>query len=114
MFGQNQILIDSLATIDIATIRKANEKLIEINYLKETISIQDTIISDYTKLSEKQDSLIYKYQIKNISLEGQLSDTKAINEKLNKNIKTKNTIIAVLGGTTAASIITAVICVLAK
>lgn len=106
--------IDSLVTIDIATIRKANEKLIEANYLKETVAIQDSIIYDYKLVSEKQDSLVYKYQIKNITLADELETARKINEDLNKSIKTKNTFIAILGGATAASIITTIVCILKK
>lgn len=106
--------IDSLVTIDIATIRKANEKLIETNYLKETVAIQDSIIFDYKSISEKQDSLVYKYQIKNITLADELETARKINEDLNKSIKTKNTFIAILGGATAASIITTIVCILKK
>lgn len=106
--------IDSLVTIDIATIRKANEKLIEANYLKETVAVQDSIIYDYKLVSEKQDSLVYKYQIKNITLADELEAARKINEDLNKSIKTKNTFIAILGGATAASIITTIVCILKK
>ena len=106
--------IDSLVTIDIATIRKANEKLIEANYLKETVAVQDSIICDYKLVSEKQDSLVYKYQIKNITLADELEAARKINEDLNKSIKTKNTFIAILGGATAASIITTIVCILKK
>lgn len=114
MFGQNQIPIDSLVTIDIATIRKANEKLVELNYLQGIVSNQDDIISNYALISEKQDSLIYKYQIKNITLEQELSTAKDINEKLNKAINKKNTLIAVFGGVTTASLITTVLCLVLK
>lgn len=106
--------IDSLVTIDIATIRKANEKLIEANYLKETVAVQDSIIYDYKLVSEKQDSLVYKYQIKNITLADELEAARKINEDLNKSIKTKNTFIAILSGATAASIITTIVCILKK
>ncbi len=108
LFGQTPPQIDSLVTIDIVTIRKANEKLIEANYLKETVSIQDSIISDYKLISEKQDSLAYKYQIKNITLEQELSSTRELNEKLNKLIATKNTAIVILGSVSAALVITTV------
>lgn len=114
LFGQTITPIDSLVTIDIATIRKANEKLIELNYLKETIANKDSIIYNYKKLSEKQDSLAYKYQIKNISLNNELSDANEINKELNKIINKKNTIIAVFGGITTASLITTIICLITR
>lgn len=112
LFGQTITPIDSLVTVDIATIRKANEKLIELNYLKETIANKDSIIYSYKKLSEKQDSLAYKYQIKNISLNNELSNANEINKELNKTINKKNTIIAVFGGITTASLITTIICLI--
>ena len=114
LFGQTITPIDSLVTIDIATIRKANEKLIELKYLKETIANKDSIIYNYKKLSEKQDSLAYKYQIKNISLNNELSDANEINKELNKIINKKNTIIAVFGGITTASLITTIICLITR
>lgn len=112
LFGQTITPIDSLVTIDIATIRKANEKLIELKYLKETVANKDSIIYNYKKLSEKQDSLAYKYQIKNISLNNELSDANEINKELNKIINKKNTIIAVFGGITTASLITTIMCLI--
>lgn len=110
LFGQNPIPTDSLVVIDISTIRRANEKLIELNHLKEVVINQNDIISDYKIISEKQDSLIYKYQIKNITLENEFSSIKKVNESLNKNIKTRNTFIAILGGATTVSLITTIIC----
>lgn len=101
---------DSLIIIDIGTIRRANEKLIELNYLKEVVINQNDIIYDYKIVSERQDSLIYNYQIKNITLENELSSIKKINESLNKNIETRNTFIAILGGATTVSLITTIIC----
>ena len=114
LFGQTITPIDSLVTIDIATIRKANEKLIELNYLKETIANKDSIIYNYKKLSEKQDSLAYKYQIKNISLNNELSNANEINKELNKVINKKNTIIAVFVGITTASLITTIMCLITR
>lgn len=106
--------IDSLVIIDISTIRKANEKLIELNYLKDIASNQDDIILNYKELAEKQDSIIYSYQIKNITLANQLSSAEDINKNLNKTINKKNTTIAVLGGTTAVSIVTTILCLLIR
>lgn len=114
LFGQTIIPIDSLVTIDISTIRRANEKLIEIEYLKTTITNQDDIISNYKELSEKQDSLIYKYQIKNVTLENELLSTKNVNESLNNSINKKNKIITILGGVSAASLVTTILCLLIR
>ena len=114
MFGQTITPIDSLVTIDISTIRRANEKLIEIEYLKTTITNQDDIIFSYKELSEKQDSLIYKYQIKNVTLENELLSTKNVNESLNNSINKKNKIITILGGVSAASLITTILCLLIR
>jgi len=114
LFGQTITPIDSLVTIDISTIRKANEKLIEIEYLKTTITNQDDIISSYEELSEKQDSLIYKYQIKNVTLENELLSIKNVNESLNNSINKKNKIITILGGVSAASLITTILCLLIR
>lgn len=114
LFGQTITPIDSLVTIDISTIRRANEKLIEIEYLKTTITNQDDIISNYKELSEKQDSLIYKYQIRNVTLENELLSTKNVNESLNNSINKKNKIITILGGVSAASLITTILCLLIR
>lgn len=114
LFGQTITPIDSLVTIDISTIRKANEKLIEIEYLKTTITNQDDIISSYKELSEKQDSLIYKYQIRNVTLENELLSSKNVNESLNKSINKKNKVITILGGVSAASLITTILCLLIR
>ena len=114
LFGQTITPIDSLVTIDISTIRRANEKLIEIEYLKTTITNQDDIISSYKELYEKQDSLIYKYQIRNITLENELLSTKNVNEGLNNSINKKNKIITILGGVSAASLITTILCLLIR
>lgn len=114
MFGQTITPIDSLVTIDISTIRRANEKLIEIEYLKTTITNQDDIISTYKELSEKQDSLIYKYQIRNVTLENELLSSKNVNESLNKSINKKNKVITILGGVSAASLITTILCLLIR
>lgn len=114
MFGQTITPIDSLVTIDISTIRKANEKLIELNYIKDIVSNQDSIIFNYKKLSEKQDSIIYINQIKNINLENKLLSSEDINKNLNNSINKKNKIIAILGGTTAASVITTILCLLIR
>lgn len=114
LFGQTIIPIDSLVTIDISTIRRANEKLIEIEYLKTTITNQDDIISNYKELSEKQDSLIYKYQIRNVTLENELLSIKNVNESLNNSINKKNKIITILGGVSAASLITTILCLLIR
>lgn len=105
---------DSLVVIDIGTIHKANEKLIEIEYLKTTITNQDDIIFSYKELSEKQDSLIYKYQTKNITLENELLSIKNVNESLNNSINKKNKIITILGGVSAASLITTILCLLIR
>ena len=104
-----QTPIDSLVTIDIRTIRKANEKLIKIDYLEKILIEQTDIISNYKVLSEKQDSIIYKYQIKNITLEQELKSANIKNEKLNKSIKIKNKIIAFTSGTSFISIIVLVL-----
>ena len=114
LFGQTITPIDSLVTIDISTIRKANEKLIELNYIKDIVSNQDSIIFNYKKLSEKQDSIIYINQIKNINLENKLLSAEDINKNLNNSINKKNKIIAILGGTTAASVITTILCLLIR
>lgn len=114
MFGQTITPIDSLVTIDISTIRRANEKLIEIEYLKTTITNQDDIISTYKELSEKQDSLIYKYQIRNVTLENELLSSKNANESLNKSINKKNKVITIFGGVSAASLITTILCLLIR
>lgn len=105
---------DSLVTIDISTIRKANEKLVELNYLRNTVSNQNDIISNYKELSEKQDSIIYNYQIATINFENQLLSAENINKNLNKSIDKKNKTIAILGGTTAASLIITVLCLLVR
>lgn len=105
---------DSLVTIDISTIRKANEKLVELNYLRNTISNQNDIISNYKELSEKQDSIIYNYQIATINFENQLLSAENLNKNLNKSIDKKNKTIAILGGTTAASLIITVLCLLVR
>lgn len=104
-----QTPIDSLVTIDIRTIRKANEKLIKIDYLEKILIEQTDIISNYKVLSEKQDSIIYKYQIKNITLEQELESANIKNEKLNKSINIKNKIIAFTSGTSFISIIVLVL-----
>lgn len=103
---------DSLVTVDISTIRKANEKLVELNYLRNTVSNQNDIISNYKELSEKQDSIIYNYQIATINFENQLLSAENINKNLNKSIDKKNKTIAILGGTTAASLIVTALCLL--
>ena len=103
---------DSLVTIDISTIRKANEKLVELNYLRNTVSNQNDIISNYKELSEKQDSIIYNYQIATINFENQLLSAENMNKNLNKSIDKKNKTIAILGGTTAASLIVTALCLL--
>lgn len=105
---------DSLVTIDISTIRKANEKLVELNYLRNTVSNQNDIISNYKELSEKQDSIIYNYQIATINFENQLLSAENLNKNLNKSIDKKNKTIAILGGTTAASLIITVLCLLVQ
>ena len=105
---------DSLVTIDISTIRKANEKRVELNYLRNTISNQNDIISNYKELSEKQDSIIYNYQIATINFENQLLSAENLNKNLNKSIDKKNKTIAILGGTTAASLIITVLCLLVR
>lgn len=105
---------DSLVTIDISTIRKANEKLVELNYLRNTVSNQNDIISNYKELSEKQDSIIYNYQIATINFENQLLSAENLNKNLNKSIDKKNKTIAILGGTTAASLIITVLCLLVR
>lgn len=105
---------DSLVAVNISTIRKANEKLLELNYLKEVVANKDSIICNYEQLSEKQDSAIYKYQIKNISLNNELLAITEVNEKLNKSISKRNTIITVLGGATTASLITTIICLITR
>ena len=105
---------DSLVTVDISTIRKANEKLVELNYLRNTVSNQNDIISNYKELSEKQDSIIYNYQIATINFENQLLSAENINKNLNKSIDKKNKAIAILGGTTAASLIVTVLCLLVR
>lgn len=114
LFGQTRSKTDSLILIDISTIRKANEKLIELDYLKNIVSNQEDIIFNYKKLSEKQDSVIYVSKVKNINLENQLASAEFINKDLNKSINKKNTIIAILGGTTAASSIIAFLCLLMR
>lgn len=105
---------DSLVTIDISTIRKANEKLVELNYLRNTVSNQNDIISNYKELSEKQDSIIYNYQIATINFENKLLSAENINKNLNKSIDKKNKTIAILGGTTAASLIVTALCLLIR
>ena len=105
---------DSLVTIDISTIRKANEKLVELNYLRNTVSNQNDIISNYKELSEKQDSIIYNYQIATINFENQLLSAENLNKNLNKSIDKKNKTIAILGGTTAASLVVTVLCLLIR
>lgn len=105
---------DSLVTIDISTIRKANEKLVELNYLRNTVSNQSDIISNYKELSEKQDSIIYNYQVASINLENQLLSAETINKDLNNCINKKNKTIAILGGTTAASLIVTILCLLIR
>ena len=105
---------DSLVTIDISTIRKANEKLVELNYLRNTVSNQNDIISNYKELSEKQDSIIYNYQIATINFENKLISAENINKNLNKSIDKKNKTIAILGGTTAASLIVTALCLLIR
>lgn len=112
LFGQIQTPIDSLVTIDIRTIRKANEKLIKVDYFEKIVIEQTDIISDYKLLSEKQDSIIYKYQIKNIALEQELESANIKNEKLNKSINTKNKIIAFTSGTSFISILALVLSLL--
>lgn len=105
---------DSLVTVDISTIRKANEKLVELNYLRNTVSNQNDIISNYKELSEKQDSVIYNYQIATINFENQLLSAENINKNLNKSIDKKNKTIAILGGTTAVSLVVTVLCLLIR
>lgn len=114
LFGQKITPFDSLVTIDISTIRKANEKLVELNYLRNTVSNQNDIISNYKELSEKQDSIIYNYQIATINFENQLLSAENINKNLNKSIDKKNKTIAILGGTTAVSLVVTVLCLLIR
>ena len=114
LFGQKIMPFDSLVTIDISTIRKANEKLVELNYLRNTVSNQNDIISNYKELSEKQDSIIYNYQIATINFENKLLSAENINKNLNKSIDKKNKTIAILGGTTAASLIVTALCLLIR
>jgi hypothetical protein len=111
LFGQTQI-IDSLVTVDISTIREANKKLLEREYLLKIVDTQTSIISDYKVISEKQDSLIYKYQIKNINLEKKIislnSNINSLTNKLNK----QKTISTIFGSTTAASLLALIIVLL--
>lgn len=114
LFGQKITPSDSLVVVDIATIRKANEKLLERDYLLKVNKSQNNIISDYKILTEKQDSVIYKYQVENITLENKLAATEATKEAIAKQLDTRKKINYILSGVSVASLGILIINIIAK
>lgn len=71
---------DSVAIIPIEIIREANVKLIEREYLIETLNTKDSIISSYARYKIKTDSTLRDYHNK-------LSEQVRVNEELKHKIK---------------------------
>lgn len=110
MFGQNNDTsplkgyADSLATIDIATLREANIKLKERLLFKEIISQQDTIITNQYSIIEsyKQENL--SLVAANIDIKKQNAEVERLNTELNRNLKVTKIVAYSLGGISIVSI----------
>lgn len=115
LFGQTNDTIslrgyaDSLVVIDIATIREANIKLIERNYLKEITNQQDTIISNQNEIIDKykEENLFIASQ--NLELQTKYNEVEELNKSLSKNLKYTKIGLYTVGGISIAAIIYGII-----
>lgn len=115
MFGQNndtfplQGNADSLVVIDIATIREANIKLIERNYLKEVITQKNAIILNQYEIinNYKKENLYIASQ--KLEFETKYNEVEELNKKLSKNLKYTKIGLYTIGGISIAAIIYGVI-----
>ena len=100
---------DSLVVIDIATIREANVKLIERNYLKEITNQQDTIISNQNEIIDKykEENLFIASQ--NLELQTKYNEVEKLNKDLSKNLKYTKIGLYTVGGISIAAIIYGII-----
>lgn len=95
-------LSDSTVVIPISFIKKANEKLIQIDYLNDVIAQQDTLISDYNNYISVQKEVIKEFQDK-VLIQNE------INNSLRKSINNKKRINKILLGTTGVFLTTTVL-----
>lgn len=77
---------DSLVTIDIATIREANIKLLERNYLKGVVAQQDTIIFNQFEIINKYKEENLYIASQKLEFETKYNDAEELNKKLSKNL----------------------------
>lgn len=105
---------DSLVVVNIATIREANKKLLERDYLKELTVQQDSLINDLNVLVDKYDNERRNVLSKNYELTKNIEEVTELNNKLNKNLKNRKTANIILGSVAVTTTIVAILSFLKK
>lgn len=93
--------------IDINYIRLANEKLIEGINCKKIVSIQDSILN-------LQKSKYAELEAEASVLQTKLYEVNKVNTELNKRVDKQNRKVKFLGGTTLASALAFILCIILK
>ena len=93
--------------IDINYIRLANEKLIEGINCKKIVSIQDSILN-------LQKSKYAELEAEASVLQTKLYEVDKVNTELNKQVDKQNRKVKFLGGTTLASALAFILCIILK
>ena len=105
---------DSLVVVNIATIREANKKLLERDYLKELTVQQDSLINDLNILVDKYDVERRNVLSKNYELTKDIEEATELNNKLSKNLNNRKIVNVVLGSVAVTTTIVAVLSFLIK
>lgn len=110
LYGQNNIIPslegvkDSLVVVNIFTIKEANIKLIERNYLKEIINQQDTIILDQQNVINNYRNYNLYLADENLKLQKVYNDVDNLNKSFEKTIKIQKAGLWALSGVSVAAI----------
>lgn len=105
---------DSLVVVNIATIREANKKLLERDYLKELTVQQDSLINDLNILVDKYDVERRNVLSKNYELTKDIEEATELNNKLSRNLNNRKIVNVVLGSVAVTTSIVAVLSFLIK
>ena len=100
---------DSLVTIDIATIREANIKLLERNYLKGVVTQQDNIIFNQFEIIDKYKEENLYIASQKLEFETKYNDAEELNKKLSKNLNYTKIGLYTVGGIAVSAIIYGII-----